>query len=230
MDLTGTLYTIALVALPLLLAITLHEAAHGWMADRKGDDTARMLGRVTMNPVRHIDPFGSIILPLMLLLMNAPFLFGWAKPVPVAFHRLRNPKTDMAWVAAAGPGANLILAVLSGLLVQLILTAKPELTPLLWQGSMGSAPGLLGALLLMLKVSVQINLLLMLFNLLPIPPLDGGRIVVGLLPRGPSMALSRVEPYGMVILVVVVFMDPLGIMGGVLWPLIGQLSALLLLG
>lgn len=229
-----TIQKIALVALPLLFAVTLHEAAHGWMADRKGDPTARLLGRITVNPLPHIDPFGTVILPLMMMVLGSPFLFGWAKPVPVNFSRLRRPRLDMAWVAAAGPGANLILALGSGALFQLGIALHPEFAPAVYRGMFelpplaGPGAGFWVPLLFMLKISVVFNLLLMLFNLIPLPPLDGGRIAVGLLPQPLAVALARVEPYGMFILLVLVLWDPIGLMRGVLWPALTHLATLIL--
>ncbi len=230
-----TVQKIALIALPLLFAITLHEAAHAWMADKKGDGTARFLGRVTMNPIPHIDPVGTIILPLVMLVLGTPFLFGWAKPVPVNFGALRRPKLDMAWVAAAGPGANLILALASGMLFHLGLTLHPEFTAPVYQGGLFEVPLVVGdgawfwiPFLFMLKVSVIINLLLMLFNLIPLPPLDGGRILVGLLPNPYAASVARIEPYGMMILIVMLMWDPIGLMSGFLWPTLGALTNLIL--
>jgi Zn-dependent protease len=172
--------------LPVLLAVTLHEAAHGWVAWRLGDDTAYRLGRVTFNPLAHVDRFGTIILPALLLLLRAPFLFGWAKPVPVAFHRLNHPRRDMVLVAAAGPGTNIGLAVISALLFHLVWYL-PE-SPRTWVA-------------LNLGHSVLINLVLAIFNMLPIPPLDGGRVVVGILPRELARPFARLERYGMMIII-----------------------------
>jgi len=231
MEIADTIRQAALIAVPLLLAITFHEAAHGWMADRKGDPTARLMGRVTFNPLPHIDPMGSVVVPLGLMLLGSPFVFGWAKPVPVNFNALRRPRIDMAWVAVAGPGANLILALICGVLFHLALALNPALAlalryPALAQGGLDAS--LWVPLLAMLKFGVQINILLMLFNLIPLPPLDGGRIMVGLLPRVQSALLARVEPYGMVILLLLVVGDPVGLMRGVLWPSLVALSQLIL--
>lgn len=183
--------------LPVLLAVTLHEAAHGYVANMLGDDTARRLGRVTLNPLRHIDLFGTIVLPGLLLLLRSPFLFGYAKPVPVDFGRLGSPKRDMVWVAAAGPACNLALALASALSFHMI-GALPE------DGARWAA--------LNLRNSMEINLILAVFNLLPIPPLDGGRIAVGLLPYRLALPLARLERVGILLV--------LGV--GVLLPLIGQ--------
>ena len=193
-DLTRVALLVSVWVLPILLAITLHEAAHGWTAWRLGDDTAKRLGRVTFNPLAHIDRFGTILLPALLLFMRAPFLFGWAKPVPVNFARLRNPKRDMVWVAAAGPAMNLCLAVGSAAALHVALLLPDPVDQ--WVE-------------LNLINSVRINVILAVFNMLPLPPLDGGRVAVGLLPAGPALALARLERYGMFILLGIIFILPI---------------------
>ncbi|MBI3804372.1 MAG: site-2 protease family protein [Nitrospirae bacterium] len=214
------------MALPLLFAITLHEAAHAWVADKKGDATARMLGRITLNPWIHTDLFGTIIIP-MLLFVTTGFIFGYAKPVPVNALNLRRPKQDMAWVAVAGPGMNLLLAIVSGILYRAILLLYPQLHTLAggnFSGSDGLISSILVPLLLMLRFSVDINILLMVFNLIPIPPLDGGRVLVGILPDRQSRLIGRMEPYGMFFLMVLVFFDPFGMMRRFVWPLVSIFS------
>ena len=178
----STLYVASTWVIPALLAITLHEAAHGYVAKLRGDDTAWQLGRVSFNPLKHVDPFGTILLPALLLLTHAPFLFGYAKPVPVRFDRLRNPRRDMVWVAAAGPAMNLALAILAALLVHIVAMLSPELGR--W-------------FLANLANAIELNVILALFNLIPIPPLDGGRIAVGLLPNVLAAPLARLGRYGM---------------------------------
>ncbi len=193
-DISGFLYGASVWVLPVLLAITLHEAAHGFAAWRLGDDTAKQLGRVSFNPLRHVDPFGTILLPAMLLVLRAPFLFGWAKPVPVAFHRLRRPRRDMVLVAAAGPAANLFLATVSALLFYLLPLLPFTFAEWLSQN---------------LFNSILINLVLAVFNMLPLPPLDGGRVAVGLLPDVLARPLARLERFGFLIIIGVIFLLPM---------------------
>ncbi|MGH7255638.1 MAG: site-2 protease family protein [Nitrospirales bacterium] len=211
------LHTISYVVLPLLLAMVLHEYAHGWVAHRHGDPTARDAGRLTLNPLAHIDPFGSVIFPLLCLILPGGFILGWAKPVPVDPGRLRNPRRDMALVAAAGPGMNLMLAIASAALLWLLYAVDPGLRTVLaesWppRAGMGLSDGLVNMVLvpvaIMAYYSVFINLILMGFNLIPIPPLDGGRIVTSLLPAKSAHALGRFEPYGMLIVVGLIVLDP----------------------
>ena len=207
------LHTISYMGLPLLMAMVFHEYAHGWVAHRFGDPTAKQQGRLTLNPIAHIDPFGTIILPLMCLLIPGGFFLGWAKPVPVNPTQLHNPRRDMALVAAAGPGMNLLPAVGSALLLALLLVLDPTLGDS-WPPQPGSLPrrDLLGMVLLpiaaMALYSVFINILLMAFNLIPIPPLDGGRVLTSILPARWAMSLARVEPYGMLIIVLLIMLDP----------------------
>jgi Zn-dependent protease len=192
------LYTISIWLLPVVIAVTFHEAAHGYVARYLGDETASKLGRVSLNPVRHIDPFGTIILPGLLLLVGSPFLFGYAKPVPINFRALRNPRSGMVLVAAAGPAMNIALALVAGLGLDLVfhLDAYLPATAVLWAG-------------LNLRNAIIINVVLAIFNLFPLPPLDGGRIAVGLLPPVLGNLLSRLEPYGMLILLTLFIVLPL---------------------
>ena len=204
-DLSQLLYAVSYKALPLLFAIVLHEYAHGWVADRCGDSTARRLGRLTVNPLAHIDPFGTIIVPLICILLPGSFVLGWAKPVPVDPRNMRQPRRDMALVAAAGPGMNFLLAVGSAVVLAWMVSINPSL---LSMDSGDAAPDedtswaalMLLPLAVMAFYSVLVNVFLGIFNLMPIPPLDGGRIMVSVLPPRPALALARLEPYGMMIL------------------------------
>jgi Zn-dependent protease len=226
--LASIIHGVSVVALPILLAITFHEAAHGFVADRKGDPTAKYLGRLTLNPLAHIDPFGTILLPLMLyagplLLAGQPGpVFGYAKPVPVNFMNLRRPKADMVWVASAGPLTNLGLAVVSGLALR-ALAALTGLGVADVDGG-GGEFRIAQPIAEMLVYSVVINLFLMLFNLLPIPPLDGGRVLVGVLPEAASRRVAALEPYGMMIVLLLLFLDPLHLVQRIL----GSVHAVLL--
>lgn len=195
---------IAVWALPLIFAVTVHEAAHGWMAYRLGDPTARKLGRITFNPIPHIDLVGTILVPLAMLTLTG-FLIGWAKPVPVLAERLNSPKRDMAIVAAAGPGVNLLMAIFWSVLL------------LLAHNLVHTMPSVALPLILMGVAGVFVNVVLMVLNLLPVPPLDGGRILTGLLPANASRAFGRIEPYGMFILIGLLVT---GILGRILSPMV----------
>jgi Zn-dependent protease len=211
MDPSLLIQKIAIYALPVIFAITLHEAAHGYAARHFGDSTAYMLGRISINPLRHIDLVGTIVVPL-LTLMFAGILFGWAKPVPVNFNNLRNPKKDMLWVAAAGPASNLVMAVFWAAMIKLA-TIMPEAyfsVPLAGMGEAG----------------IMINAVLMVLNLLPLPPLDGGRIAVSLLPHNLAYQFARIEPYGLFIMVILMATNILGV---ILWPMINLTIKLLAL-
>jgi Zn-dependent protease len=189
-----TLYDISVWVLPLLIAITFHEAAHGFVAHRLGDNTAYELGRVSFNPLRHIDPFGTIVMPAILLLSHSPFLFGYAKPVPVNFRALRNPRIGMVLVALAGPATNILLALAAATAFHAMPWVPADYAKWIADN---------------LKNSLIINVVLAVFNMLPIPPLDGGRVAVGLLPRFLGYPLSRLEPWGMLILIGILILLPL---------------------
>ncbi len=193
MDLSSILFGISIWAVPVLIAITFHEAAHGFVAWRLGDPTAFLQGRVTFNPIRHIDPLGTIFIPGLLLISGAPFLFGYAKPVPVNFNRLRRPRRDMVLVAAAGPAVNLALAFVSALAVHALPLFPDAAADWLFEN---------------IRNSLLINVVLAVFNMLPLPPLDGGRVAVGLLPDPIAFRLARIERYGLLIVIGVLFLIP----------------------
>ncbi|GAB1393655.1 site-2 protease family protein [Rhodocyclaceae bacterium] len=188
--------TLAIYAIPVIFAITLHEAAHGYVARMFGDPTAALMGRITLNPVKHVDPVGTVLVPAMLLFVSkGAFLFGWAKPVPVDFSRLRKPKQDMLWVAAAGPGSNLLMALGWAAMLKMAVT-MPE--------NAYSLP-----LAEMARAGINVNAVLMLLNLLPLPPLDGGRIAVSLLPHPLAWRFAQMERFGFVILLALMFLGGL---------------------
>lgn len=199
---------ISVYALPVIFAITVHEAAHGFAARHFGDMTAAAAGRITLNPLKHIDPIGTILVPLLSLMLGG-ILFGWAKPVPVDFSRLRHPKRDMLWVAAAGPGSNLVMALFWAFVFKFAAAAPASF---------------ILPLTLMAQAGIAINVVLMVLNLLPLPPLDGGRIAVSLLPHPYAWRFAQLERYGFLILIVLLFT---GILGKILWPFVNAAMALI---
>ncbi|MDD3652276.1 site-2 protease family protein [Immundisolibacter sp.] len=203
---------IAIWALPVLFAITVHEVAHGYVARRLGDRTAQMMGRLTLNPLKHVDPVGTVLVPLVMLLLGG-FLFGWAKPVPVDYRNLDNPKRDMAIVAAAGPLSNLLMAFGWALLLRLAVSLLQTL------------PWAAQPLFFMAQAGIAINLVLMVLNLVPVPPLDGGRVLTGLLPMRQAARFAAIEPYGFLI---VLLLLTSGLLGRLLQPAIGLCNELLL--
>ena len=205
LDISYWIQLLSLYAIPFVLAITLHEAAHGYIAKRLGDFTAYQEGRITLNPVRHIDPIGTLVVPAVLLFASGGKLaFGWAKPVPVNFANLKNPKRDMLWVAAAGPGANLVMGIMWALIFKITLTI-----PIHYFSD---------AMLEMAKGGILINLVLMILNLIPIPPLDGGRIAISALPHKLAYSLARLEPYGLLIIMLLMVS---GALGSIIYPVLG---------
>lgn len=229
-EISSIIQAISISAIPVLLAIILHEVAHGWVANKKGDPTAKMMGRLTLNPLAHIDLVGTVIIPLLLIITRAGFVFGWAKPVPVNFLNLRRPKEDMIWVAAAGPGTNLALAVVCGFLFRLVIALDPTLVCLSSRQSAYSntVTLLMVPLLLMLVEGVKWNVILAVFNMIPIPPLDGGRVMVGLLPERQAVTWSSLEPFGVFIVIGLVLLNPLGIWTQIISPLMSNLMTLIM--
>lgn len=204
------LYTIAIWAVPVLFAITLHEAAHGWVASKLGDPTARQLGRITLNPIKHIDPMGTIVIPLALVMLSG-FIIGWAKPVPVDPRHFKQPLLDMALVALAGPASNFLMACGWALLISLSTTALADTSISMYLFQMG-------------KAGMTINLILMVLNLMPIPPLDGGRVLAGVLPKQMALSFMRIEPYGMWIILALLVS---GVLGKILWPIVLRFDAII---
>jgi len=211
MDPTTIVQKLAIWAVPVLLAITLHEVAHGWTARALGDDTASRLGRLSLNPLKHIDPIGTILVPAVLLFLGG-ILFGWAKPVPVVMANMRNPRRDMAIVAVAGPASNFVMALVWGLLFKFAAMQGADVSGV-WTG-----------LRLMAQAGIAINLVLMVLNLIPIPPLDGGRVLTGLLPEHLARRVDRLEPFGLMILLLLMFT---GVLGTIMaWPMSLSYAAL----
>lgn len=219
-DLNTILQNIAIMAIPVVLAITLHEAAHGWVAYKFGDPTAKYAGRLTLNPIAHIDPFGTILLPIITYLF-AGFIIGAAKPVPVNFANLRNPRRDMIWVGAAGPGINIAMALICGILFQFLVSPSLQII-----SRSGFFSIVLVPLILMLKEGIKWNIVLAVFNLIPVPPLDGSRILAGLLPHRQAEFMGRLEPYGLLIITFLVFLNPFGFMTYIIWPIMSVLTRL----
>ncbi|MBI5203488.1 MAG: site-2 protease family protein [Nitrospirae bacterium] len=200
MDPSSILRQLAISALPVLIAITFHELSHGFIANKLGDPTAKMMGRLTINPIAHIDLFGTIIMPLLLLIFtNGQFVFGYAKPVPINPMNFKNPRRDMAISAAGGPATNILLAIVS------MVMLKFAVFPLLSFAPEGMAATVLEPIAMMLKSSIIINVVLASFNLIPIPPLDGGRVVVGFLPHKQAMSFSKIEPFGFIIVIILIY-------------------------
>lgn len=204
MDINTIIYNIAVWSLPVLFAITLHEVAHGWVANKLGDNTAKMLGRLTPNPFKHIDPIGTVVVPVAMVLLQTGFVFGWAKPVPVNMRNLRSPRKDMAIVAIAGPVSNLIMAVFWVFIFKLGAAVITD-------------PNIAKGVMAMGQAGILINLILFIFNLLPIPPLDGSRVLSGFVPPSVSAMMDKIEPYGLFIVVGLLY---LGVINSILSPVL----------
>ncbi len=223
--------TILLMAPPIIFAVVFHEVSHGYVAWLKGDNTAKVMGRLTLNPIAHVHWFGTIVMPLVFYMLSG-FLFAFAKPVPVNFGQLRDPKKDMIWVASAGPFSNIVLAIFSALSLKLVAWINPESYVIalmnLQQRTIGFAGGFFVPVVYVLYFSVVINIVLAIINLIPIPPADGGRIVSGLLPDAQARSYSAIEPYGLAILIFILFYNPLNIINWTIHPLINGILNLLL--
>ncbi len=204
MNIDTIIYNIAVWSLPVLFAITVHEVAHGWVANKLGDSTAKMLGRLTLNPFKHIDPIGTVVVPLAMVLMQTGFVFGWAKPVPVNMNKLNSPRKDMAIVAIAGPLSNLIMAIFWVFIFKLGSTVITD-------------PNIAKGIMAMGRAGILINLILFVFNLLPIPPLDGSRVLSGFLPKSLSAVMDKIEPYGLFIVIGLLYF---GVLNSILSPVI----------
>lgn len=232
---SSIIYQIAILALPFALAVSAHEAAHAFMADRLGDSTGRLLGRVTLNPLPHIDLFGTVIFPLLLILTNTGIVFGYAKPVPVNYFNLRDPKKGMMFISLAGPLTNLSLAVISGALLRILVLLRPELGYLSQQGGSlldqgGVVASVLVPVYLMLRYSVLINVVLAVFNCIPIPPLDGSKVLMGALPNAQAAWLERLEPFGFIIILGLIIVDPFGLWSGLISGTIFRIIQLIMMG
>ena len=223
--------TISIMALPVIFAVALHETAHGYVAWLKGDDTAKRLGRLTLNPLAHIDWFGTVALPVMFYVTTG-FLFAYAKPVPVNFNNLENPRRDMVWVAAAGPFVNFVLAIISSALIKVITMVDPDAMnsalAFLQNRSGGISGGMLVPVMLMLYFSVILNIVLAIINLIPVPPADGGRILTGMLPEEQAQSYAQIEPYGLFILLFILLINPMDVLGWTIQPLISGIIELLI--
>ncbi|HPY39461.1 MAG TPA: site-2 protease family protein [Thiolinea sp.] len=212
MDFGRIIFLIAAGAIPVLFAITLHEVAHGWIANKLGDSTAKMLGRLTLNPLKHIDPLGTVVLPIGMLVFSlattgTPFAFGWAKPIPVNTRNLKQPRRDMAIVAVGGPLSNFLMAIFWAIMFTIFAKLIPD-------------AAIASGFLTMAQIGLVFNLILMVLNLVPIPPLDGGRVLTGFVPRNVANALDRVEPYGFLIVIALLYF---GVLDKVIGPIIGAL-------